>query len=283
MLPVVFERAAKVCMTDFSASGLVLPQITLLGASSGIAEDVLAPFDGTGVTGVVNAEAWGARLLISADRDCMSAVVDTLLGADGTAEAQAFDRPPTRIERMVTRVFFARFIQSFATVFAPIARTPFLVEGAETKVNFDVLGRKRAPVVLGRFEVSVLGRTGLLVMAIPEAALDPLREVLSVVPGEDDKPADPVWAEQLGREVTKATVELTAVLQEIELSLGDLAGLRVGQVLELSATPRTPVPVEAQGERLMLCQLGKSNGYYTLKVEDFVDREQEFYSTLKPD
>ena len=55
---------------------------------------------------------------------------------------------------------------------------------------------------------------------------------------------------------------------------------RVGQVLELKATPRTRVHLECDGERMVVCQFGKSNGVYTLRVDDFVDREQEFMNDI---
>ena len=38
--------------------------------------------------------------------------------------------------------------------------------------------------------------------------------------------------------------------------------------------------LEADGQPLLNCQLGKTKGFYTLRVEGFVDREQEFLNTL---
>jgi flagellar motor switch protein FliM len=54
----------------------------------------------------------------------------------------------------------------------------------------------------------------------------------------------------------------------------------VGQVLELNATARSRVRVECDGERLIWCHLGKSEGHYTLRVEDIVDQEQEFMKDI---
>ena len=50
--------------------------------------------------------------------------------------------------------------------------------------------------------------------------------------------------------------------------------------LELEATPQSRVRVESNGERLMWCDFGKSNGVYTLRVDSFVDREQEFMDDI---
>ncbi len=64
------------------------------------------------------------------------------------------------------------------------------------------------------------------------------------------------------------------------MHLAEIAGLNVGQVLDLQATPRTRVHLECDGQRMILCQFGKSNGVYTLRVEDFVDREREFMNDI---
>ena len=51
-------------------------------------------------------------------------------------------------------------------------------------------------------------------------------------------------------------------------------------MVELKATPRTRVHLECDGERMVVCQFGKSNGVYTLRVDDFIDREQEFMNDI---
>ena len=57
-------------------------------------------------------------------------------------------------------------------------------------------------------------------------------------------------------------------------TLGELAHLSIGDIMELNATPQSRVAVECNGDRLMWCHLGKQNAYYTLRVDAFVDRER---------
>ncbi|MCK9911890.1 FliM/FliN family flagellar motor C-terminal domain-containing protein, partial [Microbacteriaceae bacterium K1510] len=64
-----------------------------------------------------------------------------------------------------------------------------------------------------------------------------------------------------------------AVLDEQELQLADVARFAVGQVLPLKATPEGVLRVECNGEPLINCEIGKSNGVYALRVRDFVDQE----------
>jgi flagellar motor switch protein FliM len=73
---------------------------------------------------------------------------------------------------------------------------------------------------------------------------------------------------------------LTAVLDERAGTLGEVAAFQVGQVVELNATAHGRVRLECNGERLMWCHLGKSQGKYTLRVDQLVDREQEFMDDI---
>ena len=86
--------------------------------------------------------------------------------------------------------------------------------------------------------------------------------------------------QKIQSEVSRANVDLVAVLDEQELSLGDVAGFAVGRVLGLRATPDGLLRVECNGEPLINCEIGKANGVYALRVRDFIDQEKEFMEDI---
>ena len=124
-----------------------------------------------------------------------------------------------------------------------------------------------------------LGRGGEILIAVPQSAIGAMRQAFERTSQQGSAQADARWTEQIESEITRANVMLTAVLDE-RMGLGEIADFRVGQVLELKATPRRRVRLECNGERMVVCQLGKSKGEYTLRVDEFVDREQEFMNEI---
>jgi len=154
------------------------------------------------------------------------------------------------------------------------------LEAAANSIDFDAIGGRNTAVFGVKLNLEVLGRSGEIAIAVPQSAIAPLRQAFSRTSSKDALRPDPRWAQQIEREITKASVTLRAVLDERPMRLGEISHLRVGQVLELKATPRTRVNLECDGERLILCQFGKSNGVYTLRVDEFVDREQEFMNDI---
>jgi flagellar motor switch protein FliM len=81
-------------------------------------------------------------------------------------------------------------------------------------------------------------------------------------------------------EITRTSVSLSAILDEHLAPLGEIAALKLGQIMPLDATPQSRVRIECDGEPLFWCMLGKSSGRYTLRVDEAVDREQEFVNGI---
>lgn len=279
LLRVAFDRAAAIC-TEELATADQSPQLTLQGIESGIAGELLAAHGGRSAIGVLHAAKWNARLLVSADRGLVFAIVETMLGGDGSQLAGVPDRPFTRIETNVAGVFFERIAKALEAAFAGIADSPFAVEGMADEIDYDVLGRRNNSIVVARFRLEAAGSGGEFLLAVTRAALNPLRQALARVPAKESPAADPRWSRQIETEVTRAHVMLTAVLDERMGMLGEVAGFQVGQVVELNATAHGRVRLECNGERLMWCHLGKSQGKYTLRVDELVDREQEFLNEI---
>src|SRR5262245_10782037 len=84
MLRVALDRAALACTEALAAVAEVPLVITLQGIDSGIAGELLERYNGRRVVGVLHAAKWNARLLMSADRGAVFAVVESMLGGDGS-------------------------------------------------------------------------------------------------------------------------------------------------------------------------------------------------------
>ena len=146
--------------------------------------------------------------------------------------------------------------------------------------DFEKIARSEA-LAVARYRLEALEAASDVLVAIPRTALEALHKPLSRVPAKDAARPDPGWAKQIQKEVTRSVVSLSAILDERPGTLGEITGFRVGDVLELKANPQSRVRVECNGERLLWCDLGKSNGVYTLRVDTFVDREQEFIDEIR--
>jgi flagellar motor switch protein FliM len=280
MLRVAFDRAAASCTEELAAEVDASLQLALQALGSGTAGDLLDAHDGKSAVGVLHAERWNARLLMCADRDAVFAIVEAMLGGDGSQPPYTADRPLSRIETAIVGTVFERMAKALGTGFAGLADSSFTLEEMADSIDYDVIGHRANSIVAAKFRLEAASRGGEILLAVARAALNPLRQTLGRVPAKRPPAADPHWSQQMQTELTRAHVRLNAVLDERMGLLGEVANFKVGQIVELNATAHGRVRLECDGERLVWCHLGMSQGKYALRVDELVDREQELLNEI---
>jgi flagellar motor switch protein FliM len=117
-------------------------------------------------------------------------------------------------------------------------------------------------------------------IAVPQSVLVHLNPPKIIERGAGGAPADPLWTKSLGHRVSRADVQIRALLGTIELTLGEIAEFREALVVPLDRLSASRVRLECNGEGLYWCSLGQSDGAYTLSVEAPIDQEQEFLDDI---
>lgn len=280
MLRTILQRTAGNWAEQIRNVSATVPEVVLLGVESGPPESMVAATANQAVACVLEAPMWNARLIVCAEYEFVFTIVEMLLGGDGSEPAPMVDRPLTRTELGLVQLVIEQFATALEQAFAPVAPTNFVVGPAAARVNVDVLGRMTVPIVTAKFHLLTLGLAGGITLMMSQSVLSPMRNELSRTAGPESVRPDPAWSQKIQSEVSRANVDLVAVLDEQELSLADVARFAVGQVLRLRAGPGGMLRVECNGEALINCEIGKANGVYALRVHDFVDQEREFMEDI---
>lgn len=212
---------------------------------------------------------WNAFVLAGLPHQTLYTCVEAFLGGDGSFEEFSEVRPPTEIELLISKLVFAEFAEAIRRVFGELASLRLEVGAPVAEIELkDVGGAERAAGVSYRFEL--LGREVSVQLAIPLPSLVRMKDKFSDGSAPQPAFADVVWSERFKSEVFRTAARLKAVLDGNVLTLGEIANLQVGQVLQLDSTPDSPVKIVCNGMDLMACRLGQSNGRFYLKVEQFL-------------
>jgi flagellar motor switch protein FliM len=225
---------------------------------------------------VFYAQAWDGRILIGFDRDFVYTMVELLFGSDGAEPPLDMPRVFSNVELHVAEALFERFGKALQSSFSRASEVQFNLERVETRMDYLAIGRLNNMAVYAKILVQGLDRGGEMFIVIPHAVLNPIRQALSQIVSGESVSTDPNWSKQLHNEIQRTEVVLKAVLEERSLTLGEVAGFQVGQVIELNATPSTLVRLECNNQRLFWCQMGQLNGVYSLQVKESADQKREF-------
>ena len=151
----------------------------------------------------------GIRALLAiADRACVFAITEMMLGGDGSQPAHASDRAFTRIELGV--------MCALPRAAGAVARTwpsrrlpsrPLSIEGISDRIDFDVFGRKTQSEPSWRGCPCGCGRKrAKSSSSSPGAAIELMRQALGPIASEETKKADPRWSSQIQDKITRTSV-----------------------------------------------------------------------------
>jgi len=218
-----------------------------------------------------------ARLLLIFDPRIVDTLVAAVFGgsaADRDASLRARpNRPRTGIETSLVAELARSLGKALDKAFAQAASLELRFERLETLVDVHALGRRDMPAVAATLTIDTAGGAASLVVLLPQTLLLPMRKSLSLDPGEEASAADPRWTRQMEVGVTKARIAVTAVLDELEMTLGDIADLAVGQVLNLHGAGMGRVRLESAGHEMFWCKLGQGDGRYSLEIEEPIEQD----------
>ena len=280
MLRVIFDRLAMQCSENARQLSTAPAYFSVNSVKTEKLGKILETVEGKAAVAVLHAQSWDARILVGLDNRLVFVLVEALFGGDGSEAPYTENRALTNIEMRVAQKTVDLISRSLQTAFSVIVESHFKFERMETRMDFAVIAPRNNFAVLAKFNLRILGRSGELFIVIPQAAINPIRQSLTSDHTNDIASADPRWSRQIKTEVSKAEVTVQAIIEEEGFTLGDIAGLKVGHILQLKSTPKSRVRLECNNEALFWCQLGQAEGNYTLRVDDIVDAEQDFLDGL---
>lgn len=247
-------------------------------ATGGLFEVLTASRESVGA--VLHSPELDCRSLAIFDRGFVLSLVHVLLGGDAADVQEQPDRPFTRIEMNLVQKISELTARSLQSALSGIVDASFKLERQETLVDTTILGRRDAPVVTANILFQALGMNGKMTLVIPQTALLPMRQKLSRDLSNESAAGDPRWARQMQNGVSFAEIEVKGVLEEIPMTLGEVAAIEVGHVLKLRGSGMGRVRLECGEHDLFWCKLSQIDGRYSLEVEEPIVEEGDILDDL---
>ena len=269
---------------------------TIFGAAaSGTIEQV----DNVGVFDLLNAQlgapaavlrcaALDARAALVFDPEIVPILINSIFGVDPTVEAGlALDEasgPPaddgeprqrTELETRLVGEFAKALTRALLDAFAPTLTFDLTFESLNTIEDTNLLGQRDMSAISAQYTLKMAGGAFRLIALLPETLTTPLSEMFVEAPVANTAKADPAWSRRMERGVTQAPIKLTAILDEFELTLGEIASLCTGAVLPLSAAGESYVRIECVERGVFLCHLGEKGDRYALEIADIIATNPE--------
>lgn len=276
MLEVVFDRLVRMLsssLRNFTSDNV---DVAIDSMVSMRFDDYLNSIPLPALLVVARAVEWENFGIITIDSSQIYSTVDILLGGRRTVKPIRVEgRPYTTIEQDIVRKMADIILNDMSAAFDPLSPVTFQFDRMESNPRFAQVARPNSAVLLVRLRVDMEERGGMVEIMLPHATLEPIRDLLLQMFMGEKFGQDSVWERHLGREVGQTSIDVEAVLEERNISLGEVVNLKIGSTILLDIAPDDPVQLKCGGVPLTTAQIGRVGDRIAIAVNEDIRQFRE--------
>ena len=194
-------------------------------------------------------------------------LLEAYLGGSGTDSTKVEGRDFTAIEKKIigkiVSIVLENMTQAWAETF-PLKATFVRSETNALAVN---VVHPTEFLVSVKMEVEFNKPIGHIIVCIPYASIQPIRERLSGGFQEEDEDVDRGWMERLQKELKSVPVMMSVDLGRTHLSVREFLNMKEGDILVLENDPRKDLTAKVEGQPKFAGIAGKYGNRKVFKVE----------------
>ena len=213
----------------------------------------------------------GTALIVMEPRLVFS-VIDNFFGGDGRYHARIEGRDFTPTETRVIQIMLAEVFTAMVEAWAPVLPLNFEFLNSEINPQFANIVSPTETVVVSRFHVEVDGGGGEIHLTLPYSMVEPIRVLLDAGVQSDRVERDERWLQSLHQEVLDAEVELSSLMLEVDMNIGDFLQLRPGDVIPVNLPELCTM--FAEDVPIFRGQVGRAGGHKAVRFQSPAGRRE---------
>ncbi|KKJ76516.1 flagellar motor switch protein FliM [Kiloniella litopenaei] len=274
MLDIVFDRLVRMMSTSLRNFTSDNVEVSLDNITSARFGDYLNSIPLPAMLTVFKAEEWDNYGLMTVDSALIYSIVDVLLGGRrGTAAMRIEGRPYTTIERNLIQRLAHVVLADLSSAFDPLSPVTFRFDRLETNPRFATIARHENAAIVITLRVDMEDRGGRVELLIPYATLEPVRELLLQMFMGEKFGRDSIWEGHLTAELWQTDVSILAVLEQVNISLGDVMNWKVGDTMDLTVSPESLVELRCGDVSMFKGNMGRKSGNIAVKIANKIVRD----------
>ena len=206
-------------------------------------------------------------------------VVDNYFGGEGRFYNKIEGRDFTPTEQRIIQMLLDQAFIDMKKAWEPVYDLEYTYQSSEVNPHLANIVSPSEVVVVSTFRIDLEGGGGDLHITMPYSMLEPIRDLLDAGVQSDISEIDDRWVSALRNEIFDAEIEVKSNLVNIQMNLGDVKELSVGDVIPFEMPEK--VVLESQGIPLFRGKMGVSNSNVSVKVHEVVKREAIDFKLLE--
>ncbi len=211
----------------------------------------------------------GTALLVL-DPKFVYSVVDNFFGGGGRFHAKIEGREFTPTEQRVIQIVLEDAFKDLTKAWAPVLEINFEFLNSEVNPQFANIVSPSEIVVVTTFHVEMDGGSGDIHITLPYSMLEPIRDILDTGMQSERTDTDERWLKTMQEELEGMDITISADLTETELTLGELAELKPGDIIPIELPEQ--ILVKAEAIPVFRATYGTADNRWAVKITEMIER-----------
>lgn len=220
---------------------------------------------------VVNMAPLEGNAVVEMSPSMVFPIIDRVLGGKGMTLSEA--RELTEIENRIIQRITMMMLDSLSRAWDQLIEFNLSVIQQESDPLIVQIVAGSEMVILVGYEVHIGETVGTMNFCVPLLVLNPILDQISQQAHFSRKLADDVAAmtrAAIRQSISKARVPIEVFLGQARLTLAEVAGLQVGDVIQLDASPSDPAIVRVGGVDRLKATPGRRGEVSAVRLVDFI-------------
>ena len=272
----LFDNFARLAGTNLSTFLRLPTEISLEGIEQIDYGDLIASMDCPTCLTVLGMRPLNGYGLLELSLNFVFLVLDRLMGGAGTTTDRL--RELTEIEHAVIYKIVRELLSAIVETWRPLVLLRLTIEGRETNPQMIQSFSLNERMLVLRFKVNISGTIGHIMLAVPSASFEPLRQKLvsqDYVSTHDAQQEDTLKEEysRLVDNLNNVEVPMQVILGEVEYSLREIMQLQQDDIIGLRCDLTSLFDVVIKGKVKYKGTLGAVDSKKAVKLVETIETE----------
>ena len=275
-LYMLHENFARLINTYLSAHLRTMVQVSVASVDQLTYEEFIRSMPNPSVISVFEMRPLSGNALMEINPSIVFSIIDRLFGGVGTPPAKP--RELTDIEQSIVARLMNRALESLSEAWRQVVNIEPRLEVIESNPQFTQIVPPNDMVVIITLQTRIAQTEGFINLCIPYLVLEPIMPKLTTsfwVASSIARAGSKTNVTQMQKKLERTLVPLMVELGKINVTVGEMLDLTVGDVIRLDSKVNEELPIIIGQHQKFKCKPGSSNNRIAVQITRIVAEEEE--------
>ena len=275
-LYMLHENFARLLNTYLSAHLRTMVQVSVASVDQLTYEEFIRSMPNPSVISIFEMRPLSGNALMEINPSIVFSIIDRLFGGVGRPPAKP--RELTDIEQSIVARLVNKALESLSEAWRQVVNIEPRLEVIESNPQFTQIVPPNDMVVIITLQTRIAQTEGFINLCIPYLVLEPIMPKLTTsfwVASSIARAGSKTNVTQMQKKLERTLVPLMVELGKINVTVGEMLDLTVGDVIRLDSKVNEELPIIIGQHQKFKCKPGSSNNRIAVQITQVVPEEED--------